>query len=76
MREMTTADKLVRVLAELSEEEQQQVLSFAVQIRTPRPIGTAGKELLSLAGRIPAGELERMRAAIEEECERIDHDAG
>ncbi|HNR32196.1 MAG TPA: hypothetical protein PKI11_15000 [Candidatus Hydrogenedentes bacterium] len=70
-----TTDEILRVVSELNEDQQQRVLAFAIRIKVPKPEGSPGKDLLRFVGCIPKDDIERMRAVIEEDCERIDYDA-
>ncbi len=46
----------------------------ASEARQPRPVGDTGGALLAFAGTIPAEDLEEIRRAVEEDCERIDEE--
>ena len=73
---MSTAivSQLVDKVAELPDDLQQRVLDFADTLSPSVPRGVPGSQLLKFAGLIPADDLELMRSAIENECERIDVD--
>ena len=62
-------------LDELPEHLQVQVLEFVQALRAVSRQGVPGRRLLQFAGSIPADELDRMRRAIDDDCERIDQDA-
>lgn len=65
--------ELMKALEQLSQPQQNTVLNFARLLSTsPTPKGTKGVDLLKFAGTLPAEDAEEMRAAIEEEFERID----
>lgn len=51
---------------------QSQVLEFARTLVTAEARGTPGQQLLRFAGSIPPDELQLMREAIEQDCERVD----
>ena len=75
---MVSADiekELHRQLEGLSVSQQQQVLEFARSLKAPRQ-GVPGASLLPFVGSIPLDDLERMKAAIEADCERIEDDGG
>jgi hypothetical protein len=46
----------------------------APEVRRPRPVGDTGGALLTFAGTIPAEDLEEIRRAVEEDCEKIDEE--
>ena len=56
----------------LTFEEQKRVLAFVQSLEASRECGVPGRELLRFAGFIEANDVERMRAAIEEDCERVN----
>ena len=56
----------------LTFEEQKRVLAFVHSLEASRECGVAGRELLRFAGQIETNDLERMRTAIEEDCERLN----
>ena len=64
-------DEVVEQLKAMPQDLQWQVLEFArtlkVEIR-----GTPGRELLRFAGSISPDDLQLMREAIEEDCNRVD----
>ena len=66
---------LLNEIEELTQDEQAQVLDFARSLRARDARGTPGRELLKFAGTISAEDAALMRRAIEEDCERIDHDS-
>jgi hypothetical protein len=66
--------EILEQLAELTPEQQRQVLAFARSLARPTWVGTPGYALLPLAGTIPIEDLEEMARAIEEGCEQIDLD--
>ena len=73
---MTTQAVNVKIsdeLADLSPEQQREVLAFARFLKS-QPKGVKGASLLSFAGSIPAADLTQMQQAIREGCERIDPD--
>jgi hypothetical protein len=66
--------EIIRIVRQLDPARQQQVLDFIHRLERPR--GIPGEELVARARQVsfdPA-DLETMRQAIEEECERIDWD--
>lgn len=46
----------------------------APEVGQPRPVKDTGGTLLAFAGTIPAEDLEEMRRAVEEDCEKIDEE--
>ena len=66
--------EVVDQLRTLPYELQQRVLEFARALAQSPLRGVPGKQLLRFAGAIPRDEVQRMREAIEEGCERIDAD--
>jgi len=70
----TTIDRVIQQLQGLPERQQQQVLVYARSLRAEMPVGVPGSSLLPFAGAIPHDDLELMKQAIEQGCERIDRD--
>ena len=56
----------------LSPTDQHRVLDLAKSLARNRPVGVPGRSLLRFAGTIAPADLDAMRRAIEEDCERID----
>ncbi|HQE17185.1 MAG: hypothetical protein WBH90_12350 [Aggregatilineales bacterium] len=71
MTNSTLEDQLIEQIRRMNREQQQQMLDYAQSLLRPR--GLSGKEMIELARQLnfPKEDLEEMRAAIEEECERI-----
>lgn len=65
-------EKVVEQLRTMPPELQWRVLEFtrALSISTPR--GVPGKDLLRFCGMISIADLEQMREAIDQGCEKID----
>ena len=63
---------VVAELSTLPDGLQRQVFAFTRALKTCVPRGVPGKELLRFAGLIPTEDLEAMRGAIENGCERVD----
>ena len=59
-------------LDSLPPEDQRKVLELARALTERRPAGVSGKDLLRFIGTIEKTDLDLMRRAIEEDCERID----
>jgi hypothetical protein len=59
-------------LDSLPPEDQRRVLELARSLTERRPAGVAGRDLLRFMGTIEKTDLDVMRRAIEEDCERID----
>ena len=53
-------------------EEQRRVLDFTLALTESKTPGIAGRDLLRFAGTIEKTELESMKQAIEDGCERVD----
>ena len=64
--------QILEQISGLPREQQRRVLEFARALSTPQ--GVPSKELLRFGGLIPREDLQRMNAAIEEGCERMDAD--
>ena len=64
--------KILEQLGILPDEQQRLVLDFVRSLAKPKPVGVAGKELLSFAGTITKDDLHLMSQAIEEGCEKVD----
>jgi hypothetical protein len=56
----------------LPPEDQRRVLELARALAERHPAGVSGKDLLRFMGTIEKSDLDVMRKAIEEDCERID----
>jgi len=65
-------EKVVEQLQGLPYELQWRVLEFARALALTTPRGVPGRELLPFAGAVPIGEVELIRQAIEQGCERVD----
>ncbi|MCS6831831.1 MAG: hypothetical protein RMM06_04025 [Armatimonadota bacterium] len=70
--ETTVVDQIVERVKSLPIDLQLQVLQFASWLASPAQAGVPGERLLKFAGIIPPDDIERMRQAIEEGCERVD----
>jgi len=53
---------------------QRQVLEFVRSLVKAEVRGTPGQQLLRFAGSIPLEDLQLMREAIKQDCERVDID--
>ena len=56
----------------LSPIDQRRVLDLAKSLARNKPVGVPGRSLLRFAGAIDPADLDVMRRAIEEDCERVD----
>ena len=56
----------------LAIEEQRRVLDFTRALTETKTVGIPGRDLLQFAGTIEKTELESMKRAIEDGCERVD----
>ena len=61
-------------LEQLSERKQREVVEYARSLAKPHARGISGKEFLAITGTIEPNDLELMKQAIEEGCERVDLD--
>ena len=64
--------KVIEQLETLPENLQRQVLVFMQGLQSVVGQGVLGKQLLKFAGSIPVDDLELMRQAIEDGCDRVD----
>jgi len=69
MTTTTIKDNLIAQLDKLPHNLQLRVLDF---VKGLIPKGVDGKSLLRFEGAIPAGDLQLMTKAIEENCEKVD----
>lgn len=67
-------EEVVEQLKSMPEHLQWQVLEFVRSLVKAEVRGTPGQQLLRFAGSIPADDLQLMREAIEQDCERVDVD--
>ena len=65
-------DKVIEQLKVLPYELQWRVFEFTRALVVSIPHGVPGRQLLRFAGAIPLDDLQLMRLAIEQGCERID----
>lgn len=70
----TINDQINDYLRGMSEDEQRRILEFVRAISGATPRGIPGSDFIRNLPRIPAEDLEEMKRAIEEGCERIDED--
>lgn len=61
-------------LEALEDEDIERVVVYARSLKEKRDQKERRSELMKLAGSIPKEEIAQIRAAIEEGCERIDHE--
>jgi hypothetical protein len=67
-------DKVIEQMAGMPNELQWRVLEFTRALAVSSPGGVAGSQILRFAGAIAPDDLNRMREAIEQSCERVDGD--
>ncbi|MCG8364319.1 MAG: hypothetical protein MJA27_13425 [Pseudanabaenales cyanobacterium] len=67
-------DEVVEKLKVMPQHLQWQVLEFVRALVKAEVRGTPGRKLLRFAGSIPPDDLQLMREAIEQDCERLDID--
>jgi hypothetical protein len=72
MVDSSIQEAILNELGHLPVQKQQQVLEYAVSLRSTRPKGTPGTELLKFAGTISRDDCELMVEAIEEAFEKVD----
>lgn len=65
-------DKVIEHLETLPYELQWRVLEFTRALIVSVPHGVPGRQLVRFAGAIPKDDLQLMRQAIEQGCERVD----
>ena len=65
-------NKVIEQLKALPYELQWRVFEFTRALTVSTPHGVPGQQLLRFAGVIPLDDLQLMRLAIEQGCERID----
>ena len=65
-------DQIAEQVKALPDNLQHQVLTFVRSLRTTAGRGTPGSSLLQFAGGISIEDIDSMREAIENDCERID----
>jgi len=70
--EKTIIYEIIEKLEQLSEQQQKQILEYVKPMLQGAPQGTPGRELLRFAGAIPMEEIEQIRQAIDQDCERIN----
>ena len=69
---ITIIDEVVEQLKVMPQSLQRRVLEFVRALIKVEVRGTPGQNLLRFAGSIPPDDLQLMREAIEQDCERID----
>lgn len=67
-------DEVIEQLKVMPQPLQRQVLEFVRSLVKAEIRGTPGQQLLRFAGSIPSDDLQLMREAIEQDCERVDID--
>ncbi len=72
MLNSTVKKDIINQIGRLDYEHQRRVLDFARALAVTGPRGVPGKQLLSFAGSIPPDDLEVMKKAIEDGCEKAD----
>ena len=65
-------DEVVEQLKAMPQPLQRQVLKFVQSLVNAEIRGTPGQQLLRFAGSIPSDDLQLMREAIKQDCERVD----
>lgn len=72
MENPTTIQEIVQRLETFSPAKQKQVLDFTLGLAGETPKGIPLQELLEFVGMFPPEDLEEIKQAIEEDCEKID----
>lgn len=72
MEKSTTIQEIVQRSENLSPEQQQKVLDFALELSGELSKRYPGEKLLKLVGTISLEDLEIMKQAIEEGCEQVN----
>ena len=72
MLNITVKKEIINQIGRLNYEHQRRVLDFARALAVTGPKGIPGKQLLSFAGTIPTDDLNAMKQAIEDGCEKVD----
>lgn len=67
-------NEVIKRLEIMPQHLQQQVLEFTQALGTNEVRGTPGQQLLCFAGSIPLKDIQLMREAIDQDCERVDID--
>ena len=66
--------ELVHELERLEDDDVARVVAYAKSLGVDDKMAARNERLRGLIGSIPKDEIEQMRVAIEEGCERIEHD--
>jgi hypothetical protein len=74
MTDINIGQEILRELAQLPTDQQQEVLEYVRALSARRPRGVEGKSLLKFTGTVPQDDLSLMRQAIAEACEHVDGD--
>ena len=72
MEKSTTIQEILQRLEKLSPGKQRQVLDFTLELSGESPKGIPLQELLEFVGMFPPEDLEEIKQAIQEGCEKID----
>jgi hypothetical protein len=67
-----TSNEMIKQIDKLPQNLKIKVFELVKAIANLKPKGVPGKVLLRFAGTIPASDLELMKQAIEEDCERVE----
>lgn len=65
-------EEVIEQLKVMPQHLQWQVLEFVRALVKAEVRGTPGQQLIRFAGSIPSDDLQLMREAIEQDCERVD----
>ena len=72
MKPSSLEKEIIERIRMLLYELQRKVLEYTEALTNKRPHGIPGKRLLKYAGSISPEDLEEMKHAIEDHCERVD----
>ena len=74
MSSASLKNDIMKEMSQLRKDQQKLVLDFARSLTSVPAKGVKGKDLLKFAGCIKEDDLEDMKSAIKESCERVDSD--
>ena len=74
MAETSILKDILDEIHKLDTPKKERVLEFARSLANEQPSGLPGKHLLRFAGIIDRDDLREIARAIENGCERVDHD--
>ena len=72
MMKSSLKKEIIEKLESLPAEKQEKVLEFVGALTQDKTIGIPGQKLLHFSGMIEKNDLDSMKRAIEEGCEKVD----